>query len=108
MLPSFDHATSRRIQKRQLTKHQKQPEAYIINNIYEELFEQNNTLSTNQKNKCRSNQFWNHYILPKLHEYQPDVVLLHIGLNNVNNQTKDKINTGKLTENYYQHWKRFY
>ena len=40
----------------------------------------------------------NHYILPTLHEVQPDVVLLHIGSNDINNQTKDKINTEKLTE----------
>ena len=35
----------------------------------------------------------NHFILPTLHEDQPDVVLLHIGSNDVNNQTKDRINT---------------
>ena len=40
----------------------------------------------------------NHYVLPKLHEDQPDVVLLHIGSNDLNNQIKDKTNTGKLTE----------
>ena len=39
----------------------------------------------------------NHYILPKLHKDQPDVVLLHIGSNDINNQTKDKIDTEKLT-----------
>ena len=33
-----------------------------------------------------------------LHEDQPDVVLLHIGSNDINNQTKDKINTEKVTE----------
>ena len=35
----------------------------------------------------------NHFILPTLHEDQPDVVLLHIASNDVNNQTKDRINT---------------
>ena len=39
----------------------------------------------------------NHYILPTLHEDHPDVVLLHIGSNDINNQTKDRINTEKLT-----------
>ena len=34
----------------------------------------------------------NHYILPTLHEDHPDVVLLH----DINNQTKDRINTKKL------------
>ena len=38
----------------------------------------------------------NHFILPTLQEDQPDV-LLHIGCNDINNQTKDKINTEKLT-----------
>ena len=37
----------------------------------------------------------NQYILPTLHEDQPDVALLHIGSNDINNQTKDKINTEK-------------
>ena len=36
------------------------------------------------------------YILSTLHEDQFGVVLLHIGSND--NQTKDKINTEKLTE----------
>ena len=40
----------------------------------------------------------NHCILPTLHEDQPDVVLLHIGSNDINNQTKDKIKTEKLAE----------
>ena len=39
----------------------------------------------------------NHYILPTLHEDQPDVVLLHVGSKYINNQTKDRINTEKLT-----------
>ena len=42
----------------------------------------------------------NHYILPTLHKNHPDVVLLHIGSNDINTkryQTKDRINTGKLT-----------
>ena len=38
----------------------------------------------------------NHYILPTLHEDHPDVVLLHIGFNDINNQTKDRIATEKL------------
>ena len=37
------------------------------------------------------------HILPTLHEDQPDVVLLHIGSNDINNQTKDRINAKKLT-----------
>ena len=37
----------------------------------------------------------NYYILPTLQEDQPDVVFLHIGSNDINNQTKDKINTEK-------------
>ena len=40
----------------------------------------------------------NHYILWTLHEDQPDVVLLHICSNDINNKTKDKINTEKLTK----------
>ena len=40
---------------------------------------------------------FNHYILPTLHEHQPDVSLLHIGPNDINNQTKDRINTEKIT-----------
>ena len=39
----------------------------------------------------------NYYIPPTLHEDHPDVVLLHIGSNDINNQTKDRINTKKLT-----------
>ena len=39
----------------------------------------------------------NHYILPTLHEDYADVVLLHIGSNYINYQTKDRINTEKLT-----------
>ena len=39
----------------------------------------------------------NHYILPTLHKDHPDVVFLHIGSNDINNQTKDRINTEKLT-----------
>ena len=40
----------------------------------------------------------NNYILPTLQEDQPCVAVLHIGLSNINNQIKDKINTEKLTE----------
>ena len=37
MSPSFDHTTSKRRQKKQSTKHNKQPEANITNNQYEPL-----------------------------------------------------------------------
>ena len=40
MSPSFDHATSKRRQKKQSTKHNKQPETYITNEQYEEPLEQ--------------------------------------------------------------------
>ena len=40
MLPSFYHAPSKRRQKRQSTKHNKQPEADITNKQYEEHLEQ--------------------------------------------------------------------
>ena len=53
--------------------------------------------------KTYFNVFWgasfkrlNHYILPTLHKDHPDVVFLHIGSNDINNQTKDRINTEKL------------
>ena len=36
MSPSFDHTTSERRQKKQSTKHNKEPEAYITKNQYEE------------------------------------------------------------------------
>ena len=36
MSPSFDHTSSKRRQKKQSPKHNKQPEAYITNNQYEE------------------------------------------------------------------------
>ena len=39
----------------------------------------------------------NHDILPTYHEDHPDVALLHIGSNDINNQMKDRINTEKLT-----------
>ena len=39
----------------------------------------------------------NHDILPTLHEDHPDIVLLHSGSNDINNQTKDKINIEKPT-----------
>ena len=42
-----------------------------------------------------------------LHEDQPDVVLLHIGSNDINNQTKDKINTEKLTDNVITNGKSY-
>ena len=40
MLPSYDHATSKRRQKKQSTKLNKQSEAYITNEKYEERLEQ--------------------------------------------------------------------
>ena len=41
----------------------------------------------------------NHYFLPTLYEDHCDVALLHIGFNDINNnQTKDSINTDKVTE----------
>ena len=36
MSPSFDHTPSKRKQRKQSTKHSKQPEAYITNSQYEE------------------------------------------------------------------------
>ena len=39
----------------------------------------------------------NHYILPALYEEHPDIVLLHIGSNDINSQMKDRINAEKLT-----------
>ena len=44
-----------------------------------------------------SSKRFNHYILPTLHEHQPDISLLHIGPNDINNQAKDRINTEKIT-----------
>ena len=65
----------------------------------------NNFQKSVNARKTYFNVFWgatskrlNHYTLPTLHEDQPDVVLLHNGSNNINNQTKDKVNTVKLTE----------
>ena len=43
MLPSFDHAANKRRQKKQSTKHNKQPEACITKEQYEESFEQKKT-----------------------------------------------------------------
>ena len=40
MSPSFDHATIKRRQKKQSTKYNKQPEAYITNEQHEEPLEQ--------------------------------------------------------------------
>ena len=42
MSPSFDHAPSKIKQKKQSTKHNEQPEAYITNEQYEEPLEQRN------------------------------------------------------------------
>ena len=43
ILPSFDHAPSKRRHKKQSTKHSKQPEAYITNKQYKESLEQRKT-----------------------------------------------------------------
>ena len=91
--PSLDHAPGKRRQKKQSTKHNKQPEAYITNAQYEEPLEQKESTVFRDATSKRLN----HYILPTLHEDHPDVVLLHIGSNDINNQTKDRINTEKLT-----------
>ena len=40
MSPSFDHAPSKIKQKKQSTKHNEQPEAYVTNEQYEEPLEQ--------------------------------------------------------------------
>ena len=40
MSPSFDHAPSKKRQKKHSTKYNKQPEAYITNKQYEEPLEQ--------------------------------------------------------------------
>ena len=46
MSPSFDYVPSKRRQKKQSTKHNKQPEANITNNQYEELLVQRTIYST--------------------------------------------------------------
>ena len=46
---------------------------------------------------CTISKRLNHYILPVLHQDQP-AVLLHIGSNDMSNQTKDKINIEKIRE----------
>ena len=139
MSPSFDHAPSKRKQKKRSTKYNKQPEAYIANKQYEEPLEQRKPLIVSGRrtyleatkfgkkicvigdshlNRIKRNVFQelvnggktyfnvfrgttskrlNHYILPTLHEDHPDAVLLHISSNDTNNQTKDRINTEKLT-----------
>ena len=86
MSPSLDHAPGKRRQKKQSTKHNKQPEAYITNAQYEEPLEQKESTVFRDATSKRLN----HYILPTLHEDHPDVVLLHIGSNDINNQTKDR------------------
>ena len=40
----------------------------------------------------------NHYILLTPQQDQPGVVLLHIGSNDINNETKDPLNIKKLAE----------
>ena len=139
MSPSFDYVPSKRRQKKQSTKHNKQPEAYITNNQYEEPLLQRKVrivpgrityleatkfgkkicvIGDSHLNRIKDNIFQksvnggktyfhvfrgatskrlNHYILPTLHEDHPDVVFRHIGSNDINNQPKDRINTGKLT-----------
>ena len=141
MSPSFDHAPGKKRQKKQSTKHNKQPEANITNNQYEESLVQRKArivpgrrtyveatkfgkkicvVGDSHLNRIKRNIFQksvnggktyfnvfrgatskrlNHYFQPTLHEDQPDVVLLHIGSNDINNQTKDRINTEKLTGN---------
>lgn len=37
-----------------------------------------------------------YYNVSTCHEDQPDVALLHISLNDINNQTSNKVNTEKL------------
>ena len=39
----------------------------------------------------------NHYILATRRKDHPNVILLHIGSNDINNEKKDRINTEKLT-----------
>ena len=134
MSPLFDHTPSKRRQKKQSAKHNKQPEANIktnnmknfcteesmyipgrrtyveatkfgkkicvigdshLNRITRNIFQKSVNGGETYFNVFRgaaSNRL-NHFILPTLHEDQPDVVLLHIGSNDVNNQTKDRINT---------------
>ena len=139
MSPSSDHAPSKRRQKKQSTKHDIQPEAYITNKEYEKPLEQRKAcvvlgrrtyseatkfgkkicvIGDSQLNKIRRNIFQklvnggktyfnvfrgatskrlNLDILSTYHEDHPDVALLHIGSNDINNQMKDRINTEKLT-----------
>ena len=101
MSPSLDHAPGKRRQKKQSTKHNKQPEAYITNEQYEEPLEQKESTVFRDATSKRLN----HYILPTLHEDHPDVVLLHISSNDINNQRKDRIYTEKLTGNIINTWK---
>ena len=139
MSPSLGDTPSKRRQKKQSPKHNKQPEAYITNNQYEEPLVQKKAhivpgrrtyseatkfgkkicvISDSHLNRIKRNIFQksvnggetyfnvfqgdtskrlNHYILPTLHEEHPDVVLLHIGSNDINSQMKDRINAEKLT-----------
>ena len=139
MSPSFHHKPGKRRQKKQSTKHNKQPEANITNNQYEELLAQRKArivpgrrtyveatkfgkkicvIGDSHLNRIKRNIFeksvnrgktyfnvfrgatskrLNHYILPTLHEDHPNVILLHICSNDINNQKKDRINTEKLT-----------
>ena len=139
MSPSFDYASSKRRQKKHSTKHNKQPEAYITSNQYEEPLVQRKALivpgrityleatkfgkkicviGDSHLNRIKDNIFQkpvnggityfhvfrraaskrlNHYILPTLYEDHREIVLRHIGSNDINNQAKDRINTGNLT-----------
>ena len=139
MSPSFDHAPGKKRQKKQSTKHNKQPEANITNNQYEESLVQRKArivpgrrtyveatkfgkkicvIGDSHLNRIKRHIFQksvngrkiyfnifrgatskrlNHHILPTFHEDQPDLVLLHIGSNDIYNLTKDIINTEKLT-----------
>ena len=139
MSPSFDYTPSKRRQKKQSSKHNKQPEAYITNDQYEEPIVQrkarivldsrtyleatkfgkkNCVIGDSHLKRIKRDIFQksvnggktyfnvfrgatskrlNHYILPTLREGHPDVALLHIDSNDINNQTKYRINTKKLT-----------
>ena len=52
MIPSLYHATSKRRQKKQSTKHQKQPDSYNPNNQYEEPLEQKKARTVPGKRTC--------------------------------------------------------
>ena len=139
MLPSFDYTPNKRRHKKQSTKQNKQREAYITNNQYEEPLVQMKAhivpgrrtylevtkfgkkfrvIGDSHLNRIKRSIFQksvkggktyfnvfrgvtskrlNHNILPTLHEDHPDVVLLHIGSTDINNQTTDRKTTENLT-----------